>query len=122
MEIVSSSTPHTATPCEPRAVRRLARSVLHLVDRQTASSCKLETVISRLEGSVQEALAGKELGEEAVINLRPESKETSVNAAKDQRHFIEGRCKKEKKAKNCKKKKEAAAASASTAPSSSRST
>ena len=53
---------------------------------------------------------------------RPESKETSVNAAKDQRHFIEGRCKKEKKAKNCKKKKEAAAASASTAPSSSRST
>ena len=91
MEIVSSSTSHTTTPWEPRAINRLARSVLHLVDRQTASSCRLETVISQLEGSVQEALAGKELGEEAVINLQPESKETSAKAAKYQCHFTKGR-------------------------------
>ena len=31
------------------------------------------------------------LGEETAINPRPESKETSVNTAKYQRHFTEGR-------------------------------
>ena len=36
-------------------------------------------------------LADRRLGEETVINLQPELKETSVNATKDQRHFIEGR-------------------------------
>ena len=35
--------------------------------------------------------AGRVLREETVINLRSESKETSVKAAKDQRHFIKGR-------------------------------
>ena len=44
-----------------------------------------------LGGSVWGALVGRWIGEEIVINLRPESKETSVKAAKDQRHFIKGR-------------------------------
>ena len=51
----------------------------------------MKTVISWLEGSVQGALVGKELGEKAFINLRSESKETSVKAAKDQRHLTKGR-------------------------------
>ena len=51
----------------------------------------MKAVISRLGGSVWGAPADSGLGEETVINLRPESKETSVNTAKDQRHFIEGR-------------------------------
>ena len=59
--------------------------------RQTANSHKLKAVISRLGGSVWGALADSGLGEETVINLWPESKETSANTAKDQHHFIEGR-------------------------------
>ena len=51
----------------------------------------MKDVISRLRLSGRGALAGRGLGEEIVINLRPESKETSVKAAKDQRHFIKGR-------------------------------
>ena len=51
----------------------------------------MKAVISRLGGSVWGALADSGLGEGTVINLRPESKETSVNTAKDQCHFIEGR-------------------------------
>ena len=50
----------------------------------------MRAIISRLGGSVWGALADSGLGEGTVINLRPESKETSVNTAKDQRHFIEG--------------------------------
>ena len=65
--------------------------MLHLADRQTACSCKLEAVIGQLGGSVCEALSGRGLGEEIAINLRPEPKETSVDAARGQRHSIEGR-------------------------------
>ena len=83
--------PPTATPREPRAASRLAFSILHLTDRQTASSRKLEAVISQLGRTVCGALAGRGLGEEAVINLQSESKETSENTAKDQRHFNKGR-------------------------------
>ena len=50
----------------------------------------MEGVISRLGGSVWGALVGRWIGEETVINLRPESKETSAYATKDQRHFTEG--------------------------------
>ena len=35
--------------------------------------------------------AGRELREETVMYLRPESKETPVMAAKDQRYFTKGR-------------------------------
>ena len=51
----------------------------------------MEAVVSRLGWSVWGALAGRELREETVINLRSESKETSVMAAKDQRYFTKGR-------------------------------
>ena len=44
-----------------------------------------------VSGSVWGAHAGRWIGEETVINLRPESKEISVNTAKDHSHFIEGR-------------------------------
>ena len=91
METASSFTSNTATPSEPRGVSEPDRSVIHLADRQTASSCKPEAVISRLGGSVWGALAGRGLGEEAVINLQSELKETSANAAKDQSHFTKGR-------------------------------
>ena len=96
-------------------------------------------VISRLGVLYGGALAGKGLGEEAVINIRSGSKETSAKAAKDQCHFAKdrgidtrdvvglkdertARCKKEKKAKYCDREKmKEAAASASTAPVSSKS-
>ena len=81
----------TVTPRAHKAVSGLARSILHLVDRQTASPRKLKAVIGRLGGSVWGTLADRGLGEETVINLRPKSKEASANAAKDQRHFFEGR-------------------------------
>ena len=51
----------------------------------------MEAVIRRLGGSVWGALTGRGLGEEAVINLWSESKETSENAAKDQGYFTKGR-------------------------------
>ena len=51
----------------------------------------MKGVISRLKWLGRGALAGRGLREEPVINLRSESKETSVKAAKDQRHFIKGR-------------------------------
>ena len=51
----------------------------------------MEAVFSRLGWSVWGALAGRELREETVINLRSESKEASVMAAKDQRYFTKGR-------------------------------
>ena len=51
----------------------------------------MEAVISRLGGSVWGALVDSGFGEETVINLRPEPKKTSANAAKYQLHFVEGR-------------------------------
>ena len=50
----------------------------------------MKAVISRLGWSVRGALAGRGLRKETVINLRSESQETSVMAAKDQRHFTKG--------------------------------
>ena len=94
----------------------------------------MKAVISRLGWSGRGALAGRGLRKETVINLRSKSKETSVMAAKDQRHFTKGsgidtmdiagpNCQRGERAARCKKekRKEAAAASASTAPSSSKS-
>ena len=51
----------------------------------------MKDVISLLKWLRRGALAGRGLREETVINLRSESKEASVKAAKDRRHFIEGR-------------------------------
>ena len=65
----------------PREASGLALSVLQLADRKTASSRKLEAIISRLGGSVCGALADRGLGEETPTNLRSELKETSANAA-----------------------------------------
>ena len=50
----------------------------------------MKAVISRLGWSGRGALAGRGLRKETGINLRSESQETSVMAAKDQRHFTKG--------------------------------
>ena len=115
METTSSSVPHTTTPREPREVSRLAYSILRLANRQTASSRKLEVVVSWLGWSVWGALVGREFREETVINLQPESKETSVMTTKDQHYFTKGRgidtrdvvgLKKEREQLDVKKRKE----------------
>ena len=51
----------------------------------------MKDVISRFKWLGRGALAGRGLREETVMYLRSESKETSVKAAKVQRHFIKGR-------------------------------
>ena len=51
----------------------------------------MNAIINWLKGSVWETLAGRGRGEEEVINLRSESKDTSEKAAKDRRHLAKGK-------------------------------
>jgi hypothetical protein len=81
----------SATPRQPRAVSRLARSALHLVTRQSPSSLKLKALVAQLGRSAQGALADKELGDEMLRTLRSGAKDTTVVAAKDRRHLGKAR-------------------------------
>ena len=71
----------SATPRQPRAVSRLARSALHLVTHHSPSSLKLKALIAQLGRSAQGALADKEFGDEMLITLPSRAKKTNVVAA-----------------------------------------
>jgi hypothetical protein len=81
----------SATPRQPRAVSRLARSALHLVTHPSPSSLKLKALIAQLGGSAQDALADEELGDEMLRTLCSGAKDTTAVAAKDRRHLGKAR-------------------------------